>query len=120
MAEEKNPVYIRFGYDESVESKKEVLSSEMSLLNIMKIMRRYNSLRNEELRIKAQMYKMIKDLNLAVRKTRASFPFLKIPQKAKREEIILTKSATITREHFDTDLENQLRDIQERLKSIGR
>lgn len=119
MEEEKNPVYIRFGYDESIESKKEILSSEMSLLNIMKIMRRYNFLKNEELKMKSQIYKMIKDLNIAVRKTRTSFPFLKIPQKAKREEVI-SKDITITREHFDADLEAQLRDIQERLKSIGR
>lgn len=119
MAEEKNPVYIRFGYDEAIESKKEVLSSEMSLLNIMKIMRRYNSLRNEELKMKTQMYKMVKDLNIAVRKTRTAFPFLKIPQKAKREEVV-NKEVTIPKEHFDADLEAQLKDIQERLKSIGR
>lgn len=119
MAEEKNPVYIRFGYDESVQAKKEVLSSEMSVLNVMKIMRRYNLLRDEELKIKVQMYKMVKDLNLAIRKTRSTFPFLKIPKKVKGEEIS-NKSAVISQEHFDADLEAQLKEIQKRLESISR
>jgi len=119
MAEGKSPVYIKFEYEEAIESKKEVLSSEMSILNIMKIMHRYNFLRSEELKLKTQMYKMIKELNLSIRKTRSAFPFLKMPQKIKREETT-TKSAVITREHFDADLEAQLKDIQARLNSIGR
>lgn len=119
MVEGKSPVYIKFEYEEAIESKKEVLSSEMSILNIMKIMHRYNFLRSEEMKLKAQMYKMVKELNMSIRKTRGAFPFLRMPSKVKREDIV-TKSAVITREHFDADLEAQLKDIQERLNSIGR
>ncbi len=117
-AEESNPVYFGVGYYEALESKKDILSSEMSFLNLIKIIRRYNSLKMEELIVKERMYKAIKELNGLMKKTKASFPFLKIPEKAKREEVI-KKEITLPEERFDEDLENQLRDIQEKLKSIS-
>ena len=71
-----NPVYIRLEYDESLESKRDLLSSEMSFLNILRAIKRYNALREEELRIKSEMYKMIRELDASIKKTKASFPFL--------------------------------------------
>ncbi|MCL5018635.1 MAG: hypothetical protein M1416_02635 [Candidatus Pacearchaeota archaeon] len=115
--EEENPVYFRVGYYESLESKKQILSSEMSFLNIIKIARRYNSLRKEELEIRGKIYKAIKELDLALRKTKASFPFLKIPETPKRVEI--RREVTAPRKDFDESLEMELRKIQEKLKSIG-
>mgnify|MGYP001601905833 FL=1 len=118
-----NPVYIKFEYDESLESKKNLLSSEMSLLNIMKIISRYNTLRLEELKLKLEMYKTIKDLNASMKKTRDSFPFLKIPERAKRQEIVKRENVgetEIRKKIFDEDLESQLKSIQEKLRLIGR
>jgi len=115
--EEENPVYFRIGYYESLESKKQILSSEMSFLNIIKIARRYNSLRKEELEIRGKIYKAVKELDLALRKTKTSFPFLKIPETPKRVEI--RKEITAPRKDFDESLEMELRSIQEKLKSIG-
>ncbi len=119
MADE-NPIYLRLGYDESVEAKKEILSSEISFLNIMKIMKRYNSLRKEELGLKLQLYKSVKELNVAIRKTRSDFPFIKLPNQPKKEEPKKKEVVSIFKESFDTDIENQLQKIQDRLKSIGR
>lgn len=116
--EEENPVYMGLEYNESVDTKKDLLSSEVSLINIIKITRRYNLLRAEEMRLKSQMYKAVRDLELAIKKTRSSFPFLKIPETAKREEVIKKKEVVINKEHYDADLENQLRDIQSRLRAI--
>ena len=115
-----NPVYVKLGYDESVDSKKDLLSSEISFLNLIKIIRRYNALRQEEFLIKIKMDKSIRALDAAVRKTKSTFPFLKMPQTPKREEVTKKEVITVNKESFDRDLENQLRDIQARLNSIGR
>ena len=95
----------------------------MSLLNIMKIISRYNTLRLEELKLKLEMYKTIKDLNASMKKTRDSFPFLKIPERAKRQEIVKRENVgetEIRKKIFDEDLESQLKSIQEKLRLIGR
>ncbi len=116
---EESPVYLKLRYDESVESKKELLSSELSLLKMMKIIKRYNDLKLEEIEMKAQMYKAIRELDASVKKTKSVFPFLKIPERAKREELVKIETP-IKRETFDDDIESQLRNIQEKLKSIGK
>ena len=118
-----NPVYLKMGYYESLEAKRDLLSSEMSLLNLLKTMIRYNSLRLDEMRLKSEMYKAIRELDLSLRKTKSSFPFLKIPERARRQEIVekeASEEIKPVRDTFDEDLESQLRNIQEKLKSIGR
>jgi len=119
MAEE-NPVYVKFGYSESAGAKIDLLSSEMSLLNILKIAKRYDSLREKELEIKSNIYKNIKKLDLAMKKTKAVFPFINIPKNIKRKELNKKETKIITEENVDEGLESQLNDIQERLKSISR
>ncbi len=115
---EGNPVYLRLGYGESLESKRDVLSSEILLLNMIKTIKRYNILREEEFRLKVQLYKLVKELVVSVRKTKATFPFVKIPEKIREKEE--GEKRIVAKEKVDEDLETQLRKIQERLKSIGR
>ena len=116
MAKE-NLYYFGLGYYESVESKKDLLSSEMSLLNLIKAMRRYYALRTTELIIKSRMQKSMKELDLKINKIRAFFPLLKTPEK-KKEEIAGKENIFTTKERFDADLEAQVREIQEKLKAI--
>jgi len=116
--EQKNPVYIRLEYDESIESKKDVLSSEVLLLNLVKSIKNYHSIRLEELKIKAGIYKAVKGLNLTIKKTKSSFPFLKIPEKVKRENIN-GKEIKVPKEKIDRDLDSEVRQIQERLRNLG-
>ena len=116
MMEEQNPVYLRLSYSESAESKKNILSLEISLLSLIKIMRRYNSLRAEESKLKSGIDNAIKVLGSKIKMVQAVFPFVKLPKKAKAEEI--KKRAEDIDENLDTDLESQLREIQEKLKRI--
>jgi len=121
---DRDPVYLKLEYDEAVKTKKDLLLSELSLLTILKIIKEYNTLRAEELRLKSNIYKAIRELDMSIRKTKSSFPFLKIPEKLKRKEIAKIESAEEIKPMkemiFDEDLESQLKSIQERLKSIGR
>ncbi len=115
--EEENPIYFGLDYYESVEAKKNLLSAEMFLLNMMKIIRRYNMLRAEELKIKFQVHKAIKKLDTAVRKTNSSFPFLKIPEKTEKRELV-KKETKMIKDKFNEDLELELKEIQEKLRAI--
>jgi len=113
-----NSVYLRLENQEARKSKKDILSTEISFLNIVKSIKNYKQLREEEFILRAQIYKLIKEMNLAIRKTRSSFPFVKLPEKQKLEEIKTKERKKIERRE-DTDLEFQLREIQERLRQMG-
>jgi hypothetical protein len=127
--EKENPVYLKFGYYESLGAKRNILSSEESLLNLVKIMRRYNALHGEELRMKSYMGKLMKELNSKVKETISFFPFFEIPKKFRKEEIKIEKreepvrqiakpEVKIPLEKYDRSLESELQDIQSRLKAI--
>ena len=114
---EANPVYIQLEYGESLEAKKEILSSELFLLNSIKTIKRYSVLRIEELKIKSKIHKAIKELGMKTKETQVAFPFLKIP---KRVASFNQEEKTIRKTEVSNDLESQLREIQERLKLIER
>jgi len=117
MANE-SPVYLRLKHYESVESKKDLLSIEMSFLNLLKDMKNYNEIRQEELNLKSKTYKLMKELDLALKKTKATFPFLKIPGALKKEGLEKKEEIHIRKENFDSDLDSQLREIQEKLRAM--
>jgi hypothetical protein len=117
-----NPVYFRIGYDESLDAKKDILYSEMSLLNMVKIIKRYKAWRVGELEIKSQLFKDMKELNLAMRKIKTSLPFLNMPEEKEEKEepqkgkkgIKVVKKG----EEADEELRFQLEDIQNKLNAI--
>ncbi len=115
---EENPLYFGMNYHELIGAKKNLLSTEVDLLNMIKIIRRYNLIRTEELKIKLQLHKSIKKLNLEVKKTASFLPFSKIPQKIKEEESG-NKMIRIAESKSNEDLESQLRQIQEKLRAIS-
>ena len=113
-----NPVYLRLENFEARNSKKDILSTEMSFLNIVKSIKNYKALREEEFILRAQIYKLIKDTNMAIRKTRSTFPFIKVPEKQKIQEI-KTKERRKLEKKEDSDIEFQLKEIQEKLKQMS-
>jgi hypothetical protein len=119
MANE-NPVYLKLEYWESLEGKKDILNSEMSLLNLLKIIKKYSAIRTEELEIKSRVYRRMKELVLAMKKVKSSFPFVKVPEKGKKEEFEEEVYVTKKGEDFDEDLKSQLQEIQKRLDSLNK
>ena len=114
---EENPVYVRLSYDEAVQAKRDILLLQGDLLRIIKIIRTYKALRLEELRTKAKTYRKIKELVLNIKKIKTDLPKVKLhPIKKDENEIRRTISKTTDK---DENLENQLQEIQEKLRSIG-
>lgn len=121
---EENPVYVRLDYSEAIRAKREILSLQMSLLKIIKIIRNYRALRLEELRLKAKTYRRIKDLILSIKKIKTELPKIKIPQLKRKEETDFIKeriqaSKKPSEIGMDNSLEGQLKEIQEKLRAIG-
>ena len=112
-----NLVYVKFDYDEGVQSKKIILSSEMNMIRILKIIKNYHSFRTEELKLKLKLYKKIKEINAKIKKIQDNLPEVETSKKLKKgvEKIEIKKSKE---KKYDLDLEKQLMEIRGKLKEL--
>ena len=115
-------IHIRLGQEEAVKALRGILLAEMDSLNVAKRIGRYNSLRMEELNIKSKLYGKMKEIKLNIKRLQAILPVPKIPRilhKKHQEKIEHEKEPTIE-SYKDTDIESQLREIQNRLEKLQR
>jgi hypothetical protein len=117
-----NLLHVKLEYEEGVQSERDVLSSEKDILSILKTIKRYQLLRTEDLNNRLRIYKKMKDIELNITTLHQIFPTIKIPDILKDEEEYRKereeKRHGKKKDKDDIDLENQLRDIQERLKKL--
>ncbi len=118
---EENFIYVKLEYEEALQSKKDILASQVSLLRMVQTIRRYRLLRLEELKIKAKIYRKIKELVTNIKKIKADLPHVKVPQIKKHDEEkeFVKRIKDTTGNEYDNNLEIQLQQIQEKLKEIG-
>jgi hypothetical protein len=114
-----NPIHVRIDYEEAIQSKKDLLSSERDFIRILKTIKRYNFLREEELNTKLRMQKKMKELKINLGKINEVFPKIKIPSIIKKDEFQEEKPLKKKEDNNSSDLESQLREIQERLRKLG-
>ncbi len=116
-----NLIHVKLEYGEALQSKKDILLSEMNLLKITRIIKEYRLLRLEELKIKLKLYREIKETLTNIRKMQTALPKLEIPEILKKDKEIEEPDKLPIREKvYDEGIESQLQEIQEKLKSIGR
>ncbi len=121
-------IHLKFNYLEAVQSKRNILEFEQSLLKILKALKNYHSLRIKELELKLLLYKEIKSFKLNNTKLKKTIPKLKIPEILKKENLEedneeknLIKEKEIQKEKiikYDNSLDSQLREIQDKLRSL--
>ncbi len=116
-------IHIKLEYEEGVESKKDILYSEMELLKIAKVIKRYHVLRLEELNNKINLCNKIKDTKKDITKLNSILPLLKIPSILKKEEMHeKEKPEEITKQvkekHYDLSIESQLQEIRDKLQAL--
>jgi len=115
-----NLIHVKLEYKEALESKRNILSSEINLLRIAKTIKKYRFLRMEELKIKLRLHRKIKEILTNMRKIQTTLPRLEIPEILKRDrEIEEPDKLPIREREYDESLESQLQEIQDKLKSIG-
>ena len=114
-----NLVHVKVGYEEALESKKDLLSLELNFVNVLKTIRKYKLIRLNELKIKNRLKRTTASALTNVRKIENALPKIKLknlPKKVSRE---FPKSISEKSEK-DIVLEQELRQIQEKLRLLQR
>ncbi len=118
-------IYLKFDYDEAINSKKESLFFQASLVRVMKIMREYKKLRKEELKLKIQLYNNLKKLKSSINRINKSFPKVKTPSFLEEDEEpkkTKGKKQTTKKEttpKISSDLERELQKIQGKIQELS-
>jgi len=120
-----NLIHIKFEYDSALESKKDILASEIDLLKISQRLSRYKESREKELDIKLKAEKKVKALKSDIIKLQDLLPKIKIPkilkpeaessEKEEVEEEIITPRI---KEEGKSQVEMELEEIQRKLGSL--
>lgn len=109
-----NPIYVKFELQEALNSKKDLISSEIILLKISQAMSNYNLYRQKELSNKLKILKKIQELKEDIDTIQKNMPKPKVPRAIEKEEGEIIKIKEI-KHPASTDLEKQLEEIQKRL-----
>lgn len=105
-------IHVKLESEEAVNSKKTLLSTEISLLNTIKYMRDYKKLRELELKSKKNLKIELKKLNIGIKNLRKILPNTRIPEIEEETLGILKKGTT-------KELEEELKDIKEKLAKLS-
>ena len=113
-------VHIRLEYSEAIDGKKGILASELEVLKILKKIRIYKNMRKREMILKTKLRTKIKQLIAELSSIETYFPEeetegLNLP-KIKRKK---TSSITNKEKGYSSDIENQLREIEEKLAALS-
>ena len=111
---EGNPVYVEIVCEEAIKPQKDILSYQMSLLNMVKAIKRYGLIRNSEVDLKINLQNTIKNANENIKKIVMNFP--KVEEHKQKAPI--EKAPKI--EYYNQDLESQLAQIRRKLEEIGK
>ena len=113
---EENPIYVEIFSEEAIKSQRDILSYQMSLINIMKSIRRYGLIRDNEMNLKINLQNTIKNTNENINNILKNFP--KVEEYKHKQKEIVGESPKI--EYYNQDLESQLAQIRKKLEEIGK
>ena len=113
-------IHIKFDYLEAKKGKTGLLSSQMNLLKIIKIINKYKELRLEELENKNKIKIKLKQVKFNIKKLQKILPVYKIPKILennfeKKEQIQPKEKIKVIPKNT---LESQLEEIQNKLKAL--
>lgn len=110
-------IHLKFEYEEALESKKNILNSEKSLMIIAKTMERYFSLRTEELKEKIKLHKKMRGTIASIKNLQRVIPQVETPKALKKES---EKNVEIRpkKRKYEDNIESQLQEIQGKLNAL--
>jgi len=117
-----NSIHVRIDYKESLNSKKNLLSSEMSLLKVERNMDNYKSFRARELDLKTILNKKLKEASTNIRKLEKLLPKSKLPKEVEKQsnKDPNSQKTNVHKVRPARNIEGQLMDIQKRLDDLQR
>ena len=114
-----NPVYIKLEYQEALQAKRSILNHQISLLKAAQAVNRYKTNRAREIELKSVLLRKIRELRVAFGQLQKELPKPKIPQILKEDySEISVKGKGAKPKPKETELEEQLYEIQKRLNEL--
>jgi hypothetical protein len=115
-----NLIHIKLEYEEAIQSKKDVLYSEQNVIRIAKIIKRYQLIRMEELKIKINLQKALREIITNIKTLEKTLPQIEMPKILQhgKEEVIENMQTANKIESLGLD--RQLEEIQRKLKDLER
>ena len=105
-------LHVKFERQEAIDFKKDLLSSEVNLINSIKQIEDYRTLRILELKKKTQLRTQLKKFSLDVKELISSLPKIKeVKSKQPQPKVKIDKTKKIT-------LERELKEIKTKLKQL--
>jgi len=114
-------IHIKFDNAEAVTAKRDILTSQINLLRIAKIIKGYGFYRLKELELKIMLLRKMKELKTNITKLQKVLPALKVPEILKKEKTEEKEDEYKTAKRkkiYDRSLEDQLQEIQRRLNNL--
>ncbi len=120
MNNETNLIHVGFQYNEAVKAKRDLLSLEMSLLEAVKAVTNYHSLRSEELKLRLKLYLRTKEYLNYLKKLKKLLPKYKLPKILKEieEEVDIERIKEEQEVRYGSDVDSQLEKIQDKLRNL--
>ena len=112
-----NLLHVMFNREELINSKREILSTEADLIRILQIIKKYQMLRTNELKLKTRLFKKLKETKTEIKKLEEILPKPKIP---KILQGIENKKDKFKISSKKDNLESQLEEIQKKLRDLER
>ncbi len=118
-----NPIHIMLTASESIEGKKDILKSEVSILKVSQSITNYKELRIQELQKKAMILKRFGEIKRNLTRLQKILPAVKVPkilehENQYEEEEKISASKKITLSKGTGTVKSQLEEIQEKLRSL--
>lgn len=116
MVENGSLIHIKLEQNEAIESRRNILASQIILLKILKKVNEYKTLRAREFELKLKLYKKIREVKTDLENLKKALPKLKIPKilnQKEDEEKPIRKT-----ESYDLSIEGQLHEIQRKLDEL--
>lgn len=107
-------IHVRTEYEEALQGKKELLSTQVNLLELLKKLKNYKILRKRELILKTKLKKSLSSLNSEINQTYGFFP-----AQETAESIEIKKTETKEETARQKGIEKELQDIREKLAKLS-
>ncbi len=118
MVSNQNSLHIRLENDEALESKRSFLASQIALLRILKTVKSYRMLRSQEIQLKLELAKKMRELRTEISEIEKVLPKVKAQGLLKTSNTPERQYLKKTTPVKDLSIENQLYEIQRRLNEL--
>lgn len=112
-----NLIYLKFDYEEAIQSKKDILYVEKSLMTSTIRMKAYLSLRIEELGKRLNLHRKAKELIVNIKKIQKNIPYVKFSKESEDEKEDI-KKPELKKEKYSDNIGYQLQEIQKKLNAL--